>query len=164
MVVDCVFDSGLWRRRVSSDNAICTPGILVDQAPIPFTSIRVSHILPITQLCTPQGFIAFEVIIDLIFWGDIFVCFRTSYHEYGKEVFDPRSIAQHYLKYWLSARGKCYGCSASMCFISAWSNANCHWDHVSHSCRMHVCFGHQTLLRDRLVILHSGISSRSCES
>ena len=72
--------------------------------------------LPITQLCNPQGFITFEVIIDLIFWGDIFVCFRTSYHEYGKEIFDPRLIAKHYLKYWLSERGKCHGCSARMCF------------------------------------------------
>ena len=57
------------------------------------------HILPITYLCTPQGFITFEVIIDVIFWADIGVSFRTSYRENGKEVFNAQLIARRYLRY-----------------------------------------------------------------
>ena len=57
------------------------------------------HILPVTQLCTPQGFITMEVIIDLIFWADIGVSFRTSYRENGKEVLDAKLIARRYLRY-----------------------------------------------------------------
>ena len=60
----------------------------------------VHHILRITQLCTPQGFIAAEVLIDLIFWADIAISFRTSYREEnGTEVFDAELIARRYLKY-----------------------------------------------------------------
>ena len=147
MVSDCIFVWGMWSWQVSSDKAICKPGILFDQLAnvvcvhvwvfrVRRVGVRVEcsanthesdflyhhsvhHILPITELCTPQVFITFEVIIDMIFWSDIGVSFRTSYHDNGKEVFDAELIAKHYLRYWLSARGKCYGYSAPMCFISA---------------------------------------------
>ena len=54
-----------------------------------------------TECLAPQAFITIEVIIDLIFWADIFVCFRTSYYENGREVFDPRLIAKRYLRCFL---------------------------------------------------------------
>ena len=59
----------------------------------------VHNILPIIHLCTPQGFITCEVIIDIIFWSDIGISFRTSYRENGKEVFDADLIAKRYLRY-----------------------------------------------------------------
>lgn len=38
-----------------------------------------------------------DLIIDLLFWADVMVSFRTSYVDYsGEEVLDPRSIAKHY--------------------------------------------------------------------
>ena len=57
------------------------------------------HILPITQLCTPQGFITLEVVIDIIFWSDIGISFRTAYSENGEEVFKAKLIGRRYLKY-----------------------------------------------------------------
>eukprot|EP00750_Incisomonas_marina_P006949 INCI14743.11.p1 GENE.INCI14743.11~~INCI14743.11.p1 ORF type:complete len:693 (+),score=126.76 INCI14743.11:134-2212(+) len=38
-----------------------------------------------------------DLIIDLLFWADVMVSFRTSYVDYsGEEILDPRSIAKHY--------------------------------------------------------------------
>lgn len=54
-----------------------------------------------TECLAPQAFITIEVIMDLAFWADIFVCFRTSYYENGREVFDPRLIAKRYLRCFL---------------------------------------------------------------
>ena len=38
-----------------------------------------------------------DLIIDLLFWADVVVSFRTTYTDYsGDEVLDPRAIARHY--------------------------------------------------------------------
>ena len=45
-----------------------------------------------------DAFLLFQLVVDIAFVLDIFICFRTTYmDEIGKEVFDSRLIAMQYL-------------------------------------------------------------------